>query len=124
MPDVILEDIKKVLGLAADYTAFDVDVTMYINSAMSLLSELGVIVPEGFVVVEGTETWADLNISDNELGLVKPYIYLRVRMLFDPPTTSFQLDATSKLILEHEWRLTNNRETNPDTSYDEVEEVV
>ncbi len=101
----ILTSTKKMLGLAPDYTVFDLDVLMFINSAFSSLNQLGVGATEGVVVENAEKTWATLELTDPALSLVKIYIFLKVRMFFDPPSTSFLIEAVEKQIREHEWRL-------------------
>lgn len=119
METSILTSTKKILGLAEDYTAFDLDVITHINSAFSTLTQLGVGPVEGFIIEDETAVWSDF-IPDNDLqyNSVKTYVYLRVRMLFDPPSTSFVIAALNEQIKELEWRLNIHREetgwTDPD----------
>lgn len=101
----ILTSVKKILGMTEAYTAFDEDVIMHINAAFSILTQLGIGQTSGFMLETGLETWDDFIIPDLQLNLVKTYLYLRVRMLFDPPTTSFLIEAMNKQIAEYEWRL-------------------
>lgn len=101
----ILDSVKQVLGQDADYTSFDVDVLMGINSVFSTLNQLGIGPTDGFAITDNTAVWADFLGSDPRLNSVKTYVYLRVRMLFDPPTTSYLITAMEKQILELEWRL-------------------
>jgi hypothetical protein len=107
----ILIGTKKILGLAEDYTAFDHDVTTHINTAFSTLTQLGVGPAEGFMIEDETAVWTDF-ITDTDLqyNTVKTYVYLRVRMLFDPPSTSFVITALNEQIKELEWRLNVHRE--------------
>lgn len=106
----ILNDTKKILGLAADYTAFDPDVTTHINAALSTLCQLGVGPVDGFFIVDDTEDWDGLAVPDNQLNMVKSYVYLKARFLFDPPGTSFHITAMKEQIAEFEWRLNMMRE--------------
>lgn len=106
MEDSILKSTKKVLGVGDTYTAFNEDITMYINSAFSNLHQLGFGTDEGIVIEDERAKWSDLDFHPNVLNMAKAYIYLKVRMLFDPPTTSFHIDAMTKQIQEYEWRLT------------------
>ena len=122
MEESILTSTKKALGLAGDYTAFDHDIIVYINSALTSLNQLGVGPTTVFSIEDSVAVWADLGVAESELGIVKTYLYLKVRMLFDPPTTSFLLDAIGKQITEHEWRLSNFRESNIDPYYNSVTE--
>lgn len=107
----ILNDIKKVLGLASDYTAFDQDVIMYINTAFSVVNQLGVGPGTGFYIQDDTDEWGDIGLPDNQLNIVKTYVYLRTRMLFDPPTMSFMIEAANEQLREYEWRLNLFRES-------------
>ena len=105
MSDSILTVTKKMLGLEADYTAFDIDVLVHINSVFATLQQLGVGPEDGFFVIDDSAVWADYIADKNILNSVKSYMYLKVRLLFDPPTTSFALDALNKCAQELEWRL-------------------
>lgn len=101
----ILTSTKKILGVGQDYTAFDLDILTHINAAFSTLDQLGVGPLGGFTIEDSAATWDQLVIPQNQLNMVRTYIFLKVRSLFDPPTTSFALDAMNKQIQEHEWRL-------------------
>jgi hypothetical protein len=105
-PESILDSVKKTLGFDADYTAFDVDITLFINSAFSTLREIGVGPTEGFLIEDNTKLWSDFT-GDNALLLasVKPFIYLTVRLAFDPPATSFVITALEKQLEELKFRL-------------------
>lgn len=110
MENSILKSTKKVLGLADDYTVFDLDVLTYVNSAFSTLTQLGVGPAVGFTVEDDTQTWSELALSQDQTNLIKTYVFLKARMLFDPPTTSFHIEAMNNQIKEHEWRISTNRE--------------
>lgn len=112
MEPSILTSTKKILGIASDYTAFDLDIATHINNAFSTLTQLGVGDPGGFFIdVEGKENWSDfLDDDDPSQSAVKSYVYLKVRMLFDPPTTSFLLQALQQQLEQMEWRLNVTRE--------------
>lgn len=102
--DSILLTINKMLGLDPEYTVFDPEIIVYINTAINVLEQLG-IGHDGFVVTGATETWDDFLIDMSKLEGVKTYIYIRVRLLFDPPanaTLSKTLEDTAR---ELEWRL-------------------
>lgn len=101
----ILTSVKKILGMTEAYTAFDEDVIMHINAAFSILTQLGIGPTSGFIVENELTLWSEFSVPDLQLNLVKTYLYLRVRMLFDPPTTSFLIEAMNKQIAEYEWRL-------------------
>src|SRR6478609_4071082 len=110
MEESILTTIKQTLGLDADYAAFDLDIITYINSTLSILDQLG-IGPEGGVFIsDATEEWESLGLPPVQLNAVKTYIGLKVRMLFDPPTTGFLKDAMERQIAEFESRLNIMRE--------------
>lgn len=101
----ILVTIKKMLGLGEDYTPFDTDIIVHINSAFMTLTQLGIGPEEGFQITDANNTWGDF-ISDNEMiGAVTNYTYLTVRTLFDPPSNSFVMDAMQKQIEQLGWRL-------------------
>lgn len=103
----ILDTIKKMLGLADDYDAFDIDVVVDINAAMLTLKQLGVGPDDGYSITGPDEVWTDIpEVKASSLNAVKQYIYLKTRMLFDPPTTSAHIDAMKATISELEWRLT------------------
>lgn len=110
MSESILDTTKKILGISEDYDAFDLDVITHINSALSTLHQLGIGPEEGFMVTDSSEEWGDLLDGDNRLNSVKTYVFLRVRILFDPPSTSFVLTALQEQIKEVEWRLSVYRE--------------
>lgn len=107
----ILKSVKKNLGLELEYTAFDAEVSMHVNSALSTLSQLG-LGPIGGFAIDGVEaTWAQFFVgSTAELSQIKTYVYLKVRNLFDPPTTSYVMTAFASQIQELETRLSMMRE--------------
>lgn len=111
MEQSILKSTKKILGLEPDDTSFDLDITTHINSAFSILNDLGVGPPDGFVIEDESTEWDDF-LSDDPIKLskVKTTVYLRARLAFDPPTQGYLLDALKELIREAEWRLSTNRE--------------
>jgi hypothetical protein len=113
MEDSILNSTKKILGIEADYPAFDVDVITHINSTFAIVHQLGVGPEEGFAIEDESEEWGDLGLPLEQLNLLRTYLFLRVRMLFDPPATSFLIDAMNKQIEEYETRLSISRETTP-----------
>jgi hypothetical protein len=111
MEESILKSTKKVLGIGLDDVSFDPDVTQHINSAFSNLTQLGVGPVEGFTIEDDTAVWADLGIDFLAiLNEVKTVVYLRTRLLFDPPATSYHLAALQDQIQEHEWRISAMRE--------------
>ena len=102
----ILTSIKKMLGIAEDYTQFDADIIMHINSVFTTLTQLGVGPSEGFYIEDKTAEWIDFIPDHNKLQAVKTYIYLKVRLFFDPSSLgSSTLAAYERQIQELEWRL-------------------
>lgn len=113
MEPSILNSVKKVLGLDADYDAFDQDVIMHINSAFFTLQQLGVGPAEGFAIDDSDDIWTDFvgaGVTMTAMNAVKSYIYLRVRLLFDPPGTPHHIKAAQEQITELEHRLLTERE--------------
>ena len=108
--DSILQSVKKILGIPESTEAFDPDIMMHINTALSTLTQLGVGPAEGFMIDDETATWESLLDGDPRLNSAKTYVYLRTRMLFDPPSTSFLIEAMDRQIKELEWRINVTRE--------------
>lgn len=103
--DSILTSIKKLLGIAEEYEHFDSDLIMHINSVFMVLNQLGVGPAEGFSIVDKTETWEDFTQNNLMIQSVKSYVYLKVRLLFDPPSSSAVMESINRQISELEWRL-------------------
>jgi hypothetical protein len=101
----ILTSTKKILGVEASDVDFDVEILTHINSVFSTLNQLGIGPEQGFMIEDATPTWDAFLGTDPRLNSVKTYMYLRVRMLFDPPQTSYLIDALNKQREELEWRL-------------------
>lgn len=106
----ILNTTKKALGLAADYTAFDPEIVMHINSVFSTLNQLGLGPAEGFMIEDDFAEWGDYLGTSPLQNHVKSYMYLRVRMLFDPPQVGFVITAFEKQLEELTWRINVARE--------------
>lgn len=109
----ILNTIKKMLGLDANYTAFDTDIIVHINSALMTLTQLGVGSPSGFSITSSLATWQDFIGTASDLEAIKSFIYLKTRLAFDPPATSFVLEAIKAMISEYEWRINVQVDTDP-----------
>ena len=108
--DSILTSVKKIVGISEEDESFDTDLIIHINSVLMILNQLGVGPPEGFSISDKTSVWSDL-ISDNlYIEAVKSFVSLKVRMIFDPPTSSSVADAINKTISELEWRILCNVE--------------
>ena len=113
MENSILTSVKKMLGFAEDYTAFDDDILININSVFSTLTQLGIGPSDGFMIEDATPTWDDYitaGVPDNELNSVRTYVFLKLRLLFDPPSSSYFIASMEKQIAEFEWRLNVSRE--------------
>jgi hypothetical protein len=110
MEQSILTSTKKILGVGETDTSFDLDIITHINTAFSTLTQLGVGPVEGFMIEDADSEWDEFIGEDSRYQSVKSYVFLIVRQLFDPPTTSYLIDAVNKQINELEWRLNVNRE--------------
>jgi hypothetical protein len=110
-PDSILDSIKKAIGIASDYDVYDPDLMMHINSVFSTLHQLGIGPVEGFMITGADEQWNAFLGSDPLLNNVKSYVFIRVRLLFDPPATSFAQESLKEQAREFEWRINVYRET-------------
>lgn len=104
MNDSILDTIKTMLGPSADDTHFDPDIITHINSALMELNGLGV-GTDGFVITDKTATWKQFESRVEKLSALKTYVYLSVKLDFDPPTTAAVLTAISEKIKKLEWKL-------------------
>lgn len=126
MEQSILKSTKKILGIADNYTVFDLDIITHINSAFSTLTQLGVGPAEGFMIEGADEEWEDFVAEDFQYNSVKSYVFLKVRQLFDPPQTSYLISAVESQIKELEWRLNVHREESGwvDPNPDLLDEVV
>ena len=103
----ILTSIKKMLGIDEEYTHFDADIIMHINSVLMILTQLGVGPAEGFMIEDDTSTWVDFIPEANavQLHAVKSYIFMKVKLIFDPPLSSAVIESYNRQIAEFEWRL-------------------
>jgi len=110
METSILKSTKKILGIDADYTAFDLDIITYINTAFGVVNQLGVGPDVALFIEDENPTWVDLDLPQDQLNVIKTYVFLRVKLLFDPPSTSFVIEATNKQLEEYEMRLSYMRE--------------
>lgn len=123
MKESILDSVKLSLGIPVEYEHFDQQIMLHLNTVMAILPQLGVGPEEGFFVQDDSTTWGEL-IGDTELAYkllyVKSYVCLRVRLLFDPPSSSGAIDAMERQMRELEWRITvtkdpvNGEEVNVD----------
>ena len=103
--DSILFTIKEMLGITKEYTHFDIDIITHINSAIGILTQIGVGEPNGFFIKNELDTWESYIGSSKNLELIKSFIYLKVKLLFDPPLSSAAIESINKMISEFEWRI-------------------
>lgn len=103
--DSILTSIKKLLGIAEAYEHFDQDLMMHINSAFSVLTQLGVGPEEGFRIEDASAKWSEFLHDDPRLEFVRTFVYLKVKQVFDPPLSSAVMEAINRQISELEWRI-------------------
>lgn len=103
----ILTSIKKMLGIDEEYTHFDEDIIMHINSVLMVLTQLGVGPETGFIIEDDTATWASYlpELNAAQLHAVKSYIFMKVKLIFDPPLSSAVIESMNRQIAEFEWRL-------------------
>lgn len=101
----ILTSIKKMLGISEEYTHFDEDLIMHINSALAVLGQLGVGPSEGFSITDKSAVWSDFVPDLSKLQFIKTYVYQKVKLLFDPPQSSAAIQALNESIKEFEWRI-------------------
>jgi hypothetical protein len=101
----ILTSIKKMLGIAEEYTHFDADLIMHINSVFAILTQIGVGPSEGFSIEDDTDVWTDFIQDNKKLESVKSYTYMKVKLLFDPPLSSSVIESMNRIISELEWRI-------------------
>lgn len=105
MEDSIFKTIKSLLGPDADYEVFDQDIMIFINGAISTLTQLGLGPSKGFRVTGDGETWSDFLGDYEDLESVKSYIYMKVKLIFDPPANSTVMNSYQEACKELEWRL-------------------
>lgn len=103
--DSILTSTKQSLGITEEYEYFDSNIIMHINSVFMILTQMGVGPENGFRIEDKTAEWSDFISEDDNLEAVKSYMYLKVRLLFDPPLSSAVMNANNQCINELEWRL-------------------
>lgn len=101
----ILTSIKKSLGIVEEYTHFDADIIMHVNSVFSILTQLGVGPEDGYFIKDKSAKWEDFMPMDDRLEFVKSYVFMKVKLLFDPSASSVVVGAMDKAISELEWRI-------------------
>lgn len=100
----ILQSIKKLLGISSECIDFDDDIKIHINTVFGILNQLNVGPPEGYSIRDGTETW-DSYITKCNLTMIETFIYLKVKLIFDPPTSASVIESINRSINELEFRL-------------------
>lgn len=108
--DSILNTTKKLLGLDGDYTPFDTDIIVNINAAFNTLTQLGVGPKEGYMITGAENVWDEFTTNKQILGMLQQYLYLKTKVIFDPPSTSFVADALKSQAEQMEWRMREQAE--------------
>ena len=103
--DSILTSVKKLLGITEECTDFDADLIMHINSVFMILTQIGVGPSEGFSIKDEEDYWEDFVSDTTKFESVKSYVYMKVRLMFDPPSSSAVMESMNRMISELEWRL-------------------
>lgn len=103
--DSVLLSVKKMIGLTSDYTAFDTDIIIHINTVFEELNQMGVGPEEGFSISDSSTEWSEYFTYGKTSEMVKSYMYLKVRMLFDPPSSGTLAQAYNANLDEYRWRL-------------------
>lgn len=121
MTQSILLTIKKMLGIAEEYHAFDLDIITHINSVFLFLYQFGIGPETPYQITDEDQTWSEFQ---TDIPGIPTYIYLRVRLLFDPPTNSFLVDSMKEQIKEFEWRFDMQHEHGPEPPREPTPEEV
>lgn len=101
----ILNSTKKVIGIMPEYTDFDDQLILYINTVFSKLWQLGVGPEDGFSIEDESTTWNEYLDDNKLLNDVKTFMHFSVKLMFDPPQSSSSMNALNELIKEYEWRI-------------------
>lgn len=116
--DSILVSVKKLLGIDAEYTIFDPDIIIHINTAFAVLNQLGVGPEEGFMIESDSEVWDDY-IVDYNFMMAKTFVFLKVKIAFDPPSSTALLESMNRQLDELTWRLEVEGHTHTNTTPEE-----
>lgn len=119
----ILTSIKKMLGVEAEYTHFDPDIIMHINTVFFELNRIGVGPEEGFMIEDDTTTWLDYIPDQAKFEAVKTYVYIKVKLVFDPPSSSAAVASLERMADKLEWRLCEMAEYSKPLNIDGEEEI-
>lgn len=103
--DSILDSVKKMIGPSVEYTVFDDDLIMYINSVFNILRQLGIGPTEGYEITSKYNLWTEFLPAGPKLNMVKPYMYAKVRLMFDPPQNGTITQAMKDIVDEFEFRM-------------------
>jgi len=104
--DSILLSIKKLLMIDPSYEVYDDDIIMHINATLSVLTQMGVGKEGGLTISDANNTWDEfIDLSNNDFNTIKSYVYLKVKLLFDPPQNSALIESINNQIKEFEYRL-------------------
>ena len=106
----ILNSVKKMIGVSSDYKVFDTDIIIHINSVFMILHQLGVGPKNGFSITDDNTVWTDFVTDESNLQVVNTYVYLNVKLLFDPPLSTAVMECYKEQIKELEWRLNTQAE--------------
>jgi hypothetical protein len=101
----ILDSIKQLLGIDVNDNNFDKELIIHINGALMIINQLGV-GPEFYSITDKNNVWEEFTQGRKDLEIIKSFVYLKVRLMFDPPQNSFLVDSIEKQISEYEWRIT------------------
>lgn len=122
MENGILTSVKKLLGIAEEYKHFDEDIIVHINSVFMILTQLGVGPSMGFSINDESAVWTDfIGEDDKNFQSVKTYVYMKVKLIFDPPLSSAVLESMNRTISELEWRLNVAADTINSTEGEEIQ---
>lgn len=105
MEESILKTIKQLIGCPDDFEQFDLDLIVHINSAFATLTHLGVGPKEGYIITGADNVWSEFEDDAQKLSLIKDYVYIKTRLLFDPPISGSLMDSLKEQLKEMEWRL-------------------
>ena len=105
MEESILKTIKQLIGCPNDFEQFDLDLIVHINSAFATLTHLGVGPKEGYRITGADNAWSEFEDDAQKLSLIKDYVYIKTRLLFDPPISGSLMDSLKEQLKEMEWRL-------------------
>lgn len=116
---MVLTDVKKYIGFDEEYKAFDPDIVLQVNSALSVLKQIGVDIT-GSLSLDGVEDWSDILGKHVDIEMIKNYIYLKTKLIFDPPLNGSIMESIKEQIKEYEWRINLEVEVPSDSIWSET----